>query len=316
MCKYMREGKEVLKVNIKDSVKSRADSCATFHFVDGTATTEDDTALIIERVEEWCERIGWVKQGSRFEFAWVPPKTAEAEPSDKSGAEQPPVKKQKRPEPSDKSGAEQPPVKKQYVNLKGPFDEPIGPGPGQEQPVNKQNVSGSFEGKDLKASFERQGPLGTIGIHPGMEYGKKWTKISIVPGDRAFLEEQQRKRLNSSAIAGGSSSAGDIKSMNAHDTGEKYSAAIFPHGRDLTPDEDAGVMMFFALIKSEKSPLGFEYHWTNASEDNKTSGEMMLVSGHIVEMAKGIDWSEDSDKKKLWRMQQAQDEHVRQMTEG
>jgi hypothetical protein len=286
--KYMHEGKEVLKVDIQQSGNSRADSRATFHFVDGTTTTEDDTALIIERVEEWCKTIGWVKQeADRFKYVWVPPKTAEANPK-------------KRPAASDESGAEAPPMKKQSASV-----ELQGPCPGtarfaEQPPVQKQSVS-------LKASFELRGPLGTIGIGPGMDFGKKWTTIDVVPGDRSVLEEEQRKRLNSSAALGGGCSVGDIESMNAYETGKRYSDAI-------DPGTGCGGQMFYSLMQSETGAPGFEYQWTNSSEDHKTSGEVLLVSGHIISLEKGIDWSEDSDKKQLARMEQAEDERISQMT--
>jgi len=305
--KYMHQGKEVLKVDIKQSAMSRADAGATFHFVDGTTSTEDDTSLIIERVEEWCEKIRWVKRGSdSSKFAWVPPKTAEATPALQEGDDmtQMPAsakhRPKKRPEPSDKSGAEQPPVKKQKASfeLRGPFGE-IGILPElrgiMEQPVKKQNAT-------LKASFELRGPLGTIGIRPGMEYGKMWTKLVVGPGDRAMLEEKQQRALNPR----GSSAVGDITSMSASETLLRY--------KDVMNPKTMEVDMLYALMQSEKGALGFEYHWTNISEDCKTSGEVMLVSGHIVEMEKGIDWSADTDKKQLARMQQAEDEYVREIT--
>lgn len=305
--KYMHEGKEVLKVDIKQSAMSRADAGATFHFVDGTTTTEDDTSLIIERVGEWCEKVGWVKQGSDSnKFAWVPPQTVKATTALQEGDNMTQIpasatqRPEKRPEPSDKSGTEQPPVKKQKVSveLQGPFGE-IGILPSlrgiMEQPVKNQNAT-------LKASFELRGPLGTIGIRPGMEYGKMWTKLVVGPGDRAVLEEKQQRALNPR----GSSAVGDIKNMSASETWLRYKEAVNPK----TMEAD----MLDALMQSEKGGPGFEYHWTNTSEDCKIFGEVMLVSGHIVEMEKGIDWSSDTDKKQLARMQQAEDEYVNEMT--
>merc|ERR1712203_453959 len=151
---------------------------------------------------------------------------------------------------------------KASFELQGPFGE-MGIHPQlrgiMEQPVKKQNAT-------LNASFEVRGPLGTIGIRPGMEYGKMWTKVVVGPGDLAVLEEKQQRALNPQ----GSSAVGGIKSMSVIDTWLRY--------KDAMTAETMETELLRALMQSEKDARGFEYHWTNTSEDCKTSGEVMLVS--------------------------------------